>query len=440
MVWTLLPPSSGLFLFFAVLAGCGGETATEGEVSALTQLHAEDPAGAAEQLADMDALGRIAAISELVDGDPQGAAAYCSLLPHSMSRARCEYSGSRTHLWAQQEDLSPVVRAGRGPGHSGLAADDVPISDWAKIRSTPPVGVADPQAQAWSEAKSQAESGPIEDVAQACAQLRGGERWRHDCFFFAAQRRIQRLGRAGLADAYALCGASGDYRGVCVVELIDGLAAVSPPSDVSDPLTWAPVLMRAHDLRALVDDARLRAVLLDRFWSRVALHSVYGARGLSGDAMDITPRAAHPHFRAALAHRVVESAESDLSLIDAQRLINTVMARRISGSGAALSGLELPEVSDLWPADGHGESHIAAISHMGVSRRTVANDPTTDVAICVLEAAARTSPPRESLLRASTQHSDQRVRWTAARLIEQLGARELGVESPSQSPSPDGPN
>jgi hypothetical protein len=305
---------------------------------------------------------------------------------------------------------------------------------------TPPSGVADPQAQAWSEAGVQAEAGLIEHVAQACAQLRGGERWRHDCFFYVAQRRIKRLGRAGLADAYALCGAAGDYRGACVVQLIDSLAAVSPPSDVSDPLTWAPVLMRAHDLRALVEEGRLRSVLMDRFWSRVALHSVYGARGLSGDAMDITPRAAHPHFRAAIAHRVVQSAEAGLSLTDVQRLVDTVLARRISGSDTALSGLELPEVSDLWPSDGHGESHIAAISFMGVSRRTVANDPRTDVAICVLEAAARTSPPRASLLRASTQHADQRVRWTAARLIEQLGARALGVESPPQSPVPDGPN
>ena len=314
------------------------------------QLHADDPAGAAEQLADMDALGRIAAISRLVDGDPQGAAAYCSLLPHSTSRARCEYSGERDHLWAQPEELAPVVRAGRGPGTSGLAAADVPISDWAQVKMTPSSGVADPQAQAWSEAGVQAETGLIEHVAQACAQLRGGERWRHDCFFYVAQRRIKRLGRAGLADAYALCGAAGDYRGACVVQLIDSLAAVSPSSDVSDPLTWAPVLMRAHDLRALVEEGRLRDVLMDRFWSRVALHSVYGARGLSGDAMDITPRAAHPHFRAAIAHRVVQSAEAGLSLTDAQRLVNTVLARRISGSDTALSGLEIPEVSDLWPS------------------------------------------------------------------------------------------
>ena len=132
------------------------------------------------------------------------------------------------------------------------------------------------------------------------------------------------------------------------------------------------------------DDPRLREEVLDRFWSSVALHSVYAARGLSGDALDALPLAARGHLRAALALRVVTSAEDDLSITDAQRLVSTVLDRRIDGDGVAVSGLPLPEVIDLWPFDGHGESHIAAASYLGRSRRTVANDPETDLTPSVL--------------------------------------------------------
>ena len=245
----------------------------------------------------------------------------------------------------------------------------------------------------------------------------------------AALSRLQRLGRAGASEVFALCGASGVYRGMCVSQFIDALAAASPPADVGDTLNWAPVLMRAHDLRELSDDPRLREEVLDRFLSSVALHSVYAARGLSGDALDALPLAARGHLRAALALRVVTSAEDDLSITDAQRLVSTVLDRRIDGDGVAVSGLPLPEVIDLWPFDGHGESHIAAASYLGRSRRTVANDPETDLTLSLLEAAARSDPPRMAMLQSVAQHPDQRVRWTAARLVEQLGARGLGAES-----------
>ena len=49
----------------------------------------------------------------------------------------------------------------------------------------------------------------------------------------------------------------------------------------------------------------------------------------------------------ALALRVVTSAEDDLSITDAQRLVSTVLDRRIDGDGVAVSGLPLPEVIDL---------------------------------------------------------------------------------------------
>ena len=174
------------------------------------------------------------------------------------------------------------------------------------------------------------------------------------------------------------------------------------------------------------------------------------ARGLSGDALDALPLAARGHPRAALALRVVTSAEDDLSITDAQRLVSTVLDRRIDGDGVAASGLPLPEVIDLWPlrstrtsgsggrqrlveqlgARGLGaESHPAAIASSDAlgeaspddhkpgapdpSRwrmrfappQAVANDPETDLTLSVLRlrrgrtrhrTARGRSPPRQA--------------------------------------------
>jgi hypothetical protein len=86
-------------------------------------------------------------------------------------------------------------------------------------------------------------------------------------------------------------------------------------------------------------------------------------------------------------------------------------------------------VSDLWSQDRAGESHFAAVSYLGQSRRTVAADPQTDIRICVLEAAARVSPPWSAVLEEGQSDPDERVRWTAVRLVEQLEARRLGANS-----------
>ena len=79
-------------------------------------------------------------------------------------------------------------------------------------------------------------------------------------------------------------------------------------------------------------------------------------------------------------------------------------------------------IPDFWPVDRDGEAHFSAISYLGQSRRTLARDPITDIGLCVLEAAARRSPPALDLLRHGASLRDERIRWTAVRLLEQLKA------------------
>ena len=82
----------------------------------------------------------------------------------------------------------------------------------------------------------------------------------------------------------------------------------------------------------------------------------------------------------------------------------------------------MPEVTDLWSADGHGESpsprpatsDLDAQSRMTGHRRDIERT----------RGGRRGVRAGLALIRSAVQHSDQRVRWTAE-LIEQLGARGL---------------
>jgi len=82
--------------------------------------------------------------------------------------------------------------------------------------------------------------------------------------------------------------------------------------------------------------------------------------------------------------------------------------------------VHLPPVADHWSTDREGEAHLSAASYFGDSRRTVAMDPETDAGICVLEAFARMTPPWIEEIEKASSMSDERLKWTAARLIEQL--------------------
>ena len=74
----------------------------------------------------------------------------------------------------------------------------------------------------------------------------------------------------------------------------------------------------------------------------MALHSVYGARGLSGDALDVTPVRRTPPARSARASGG-ELSDEDLSLSDAQRLVGAVIAGRIDGGATQSTGWRCPK-------------------------------------------------------------------------------------------------
>ncbi len=393
-----------------------------------------------------DELERIGVISALVDHDPEGASAYCSLLPRSISRRRCEHVSGRSHLWDPPKQTVGVgSRAGIGPVSAQWGAGDLSPSSLIYTRGVSgSFGLdVDPHATAWGRAMQAAEAGEVEPAAKACASIRGGLRWRYDCFFSAAVAHVEVWDRAHLSDTVALCGGSGTFRGLCLGAVVNALASAAPPSDDADPLTWAPVMMRAYGLREALSDSPLQADALDRFWALVSWHSVAKATAMSGDLIDVLPLAAGAHVRAAMAASVLARVDVPLDLGSAVGLVNTVLDRRANQGGQVAATPNVQHagaVSDMWPFDAPGEAHIAAVSYLGASRRTIASDPSTDTVLVVLEAAARLKPSWKSLIDEAKTHGDQRVRWTALRLADQLGSEALGQAPTSVSSTPVGQN
>ena len=184
----------------------------------------------------MDVVARLRVVSDLVDIDPRGRTLLLPLAAQHRSRA-VRVGGESTHLWEPPEDLeSPATRAGRGLSRSMLTARDVPTSDWTRVRW--------PHRRTWPTPRLRRGSGARDggrwvlapQVAQACAQLRGGERWRrllHDngpprvSNASAESRRIR-----GLRAVWRI----GRVPGHVCHQFIDALAAASPPADVGDTL------------------------------------------------------------------------------------------------------------------------------------------------------------------------------------------------------------
>ena len=384
-----------------------------------------------------DALTRMEALGAAVTKRPELTKRLCRHFPHGVSKHRCDAAAGRPHLWAAPEaDGTPVVRAGSGPARSGWTNASVPESAWA-AEYRPAAGCRgelDATACVWGHAVQAATEGDADGAARWCSGMPRGSVWRADCFFQAAELLVERSGRAHLDAALEFCGGAESFRGRCAASVMATLAATAPPSTVGDAVRWAPQLMTMHAMRDWFDDPVMRRRTEDRYTAMMVFSAAGKATEASGDAFDALPSRAAVHIRAALSHRLITRRADAMPLEDAVSMVTASLERRVGSDRYA--DVQSPVITDLWPKDRDGESHLAAVSYLGHSRRTVANDPETDTAICVLEAAARANPSWDTVLEQAKSHADERVRWTAARLVEQLEAHRLGTEAAQWSPEP----
>lgn len=412
---------------------------------AIVSQWASDPQVAIELVHQLpDVIEQVAVVSTLTDQFPGQVGPLCRELPRGISQDRCLEMNARPHLWNEREVVQPISRAGAGPASSYILAADVPMSDLIDVRGDPNVctNEIDPHACVWKSGIERAREGDVQAAATACASVRtsasNSQAWRYECFFSVAEAHTQKWGRSRYQDTLSLCGASGTFRAECVTHSLTVLAQRVPSSDVVDPLAWAEHRMRSHDISRVWKDSPLRTEVLDKFWALSTAFSVAKSKGLSGDALDVIPLTAHRHLRAAVAWRLLQDeAPTEEALIAYAERLTTILDRRLQRENDSEQQYRFEGVPDLWPVDREGEAHLSAISYLGNSRRTVAGDPMTDAAICILEAAARSDPPRQSLIEMGGSHPDERVRWTASRLQERLRDQELSVgTSTGVPPSP----
>lgn len=408
------PHEDGLF------AGCRDAGC---EIDRAEEAWPTDPEGVAAAIAAHPVVeARIALVGALIANHPGETGALCPVLPPGDAQNRCAQMNERPHLWQETRQAAPTgARPGGGPSSNEVA----PVSPIrTPLAEVPPAehACADaPDRSACLTAAAQAAAAQLQGRAAAgqCQNIPAG-RWRGECFFQAAEAALRSRGPHGYGDAVELCAAAVPFAQNCHSHALMLLADLAPAADHVDPRVWEPIVLGARSIATAWSwrDPYMAEIAADRLWSEATGRAYAGAHTVTGDPLDALPEAAHRHVRAAAVRALVSqqgAASHDLAgwvAHAAEALAQRSTHRPQRGDTPFRSAPE------LWPTDLDGEDGIPATAYLGTARRTYADDPAVDLAICVLEAAARTPPVHAPLLEEGRSHPDERVRWTARRLAE----------------------
>ncbi|MFT4978669.1 MAG: hypothetical protein ACI8S6_004579 [Myxococcota bacterium] len=419
MLWVLLgcdrsPHADGLF------AGC---TDADCEIARAEAGWASDPAGVAAAVATHPVVeARIAIASALIAAHPGETAGLCAALPPGDAQDRCTQLSERPHLWQETRQATPTVaRPGGGPS-SNEVAPVTPITTALSEQPPAPHGCADaPDRSGCLTAAAQAAAAQRQTAAAAgqCVNILD-DRWRGECFFQAAEAVLSSRGAHGYGDAVELCAAAEPFAQNCHSHALMLLAEAAPAADHVDPRVWQPVQLAAQSIRTAWSwrDPYMAEIAEDRLWSEAIGRAYAGAHSVTGDPLDVLPERAHRHVRAAAVQALVaKEGASAHSLSGWVEHAEQALARR-STHRPQRGAAPFRSAPELWPLDRAGEETIPATAYLGTARRTYADDPRADLAICVLEAIARTPPVNTALLAEGVGHPEPGVQWTAKRLGE----------------------
>ncbi len=399
-------------LLAVALSGCGaGEISdcADAECRRAHLLAAWDgqPESVATDLAQItEPVERVAVITALVEARPEEARALCGALPRGDdARRRCERMTTRPHLWQA-----------RAPA----AADTSPWASIAPLERVCTHAVDRPVCLAAVAARA-ATRGDSRKAAAAC-NAEQTDVWRWECFFRAAEARAAPPRMSAYAEGAELCRAAGPFEDNCQRHLVHRATIYAPPATVDAPDAWLLQL----DIAANIErywagrDPETGAGLVGQLWSEALEVSYQRADRVVGNPLLPLPPSALPHARAAAAWRLLvlealseEGPENVPTLAALVDRLEAALATRVRGPPSFAPGPEPASVRDLWVDD----PGVPSVIYRGTSRRVVAEEPRADLAICVLEAAARAAPPRRALLAEGAGHPQALVRATAERLL-----------------------
>ena len=424
-------------MLLTLLLACATTPPPDDETRALALLEAGDVAGAAAIVeAQPGPEAKIALTLRLARRSPR-ADALCDALPTGETRVRCRQTTRRPHLIDTPQPGVAPDRPGEGPGSADLDAMGVePILNASP--APPPECEEDPDPTGCRTrlARDLAAGGRSGEAITVCQRIEPGT-WQHQCYFESAENAVQVLGASAYASSVDLCLMSGPFVDRCQEHLLIVLGDTAPPSGAG-PAGWTRAI-EAADAVGAAWEARSpdkAPIARGQFWSLALNASYRGTISLGGGPLDALPEDARPFVRATVARRLLSAAEdpAEHDLAGWVALLDETLKRRPHDPPPEVGDAPMaPKAVDLWRMDRGGDAQIEAVPYGGAgSRRGLAEDRSADLAICVLEAAARLDHPPMGLLAEAEGWPDQTVQWTATRLQAEI--KELASSGQGSTP------
>lgn len=374
-------------------------------------------------------------VSAAVHHDPRHGKTLCAELTEGSLRARCLQDSTRPHLYAKPPDkrTQPGSRSAPGPHSSTLVLRPSAPSLHAAVPPSAegcPTGAAGASCATDLAARKAAE-GSAAAAAAACLAISGSDHWRGECAFRAAETVARSRGPEDADEAVELCLMSGEWVGRCVDKVHEHLSRLAPPAS-SGPDGWVPASRAWHEMSLAWarQPAAVQRLVEDAWWAEVVARAYRLEDNVTGDPLDHLPAAAAPHVRAAVAWSLTRTGAFPEPTLAAQvQVVQAALARRsVPSERIRRTDLHRAPRQDFWALDEGREGTIPAVHYLGMSRRAVSDDVEVDVALCVIEAAARRSTAWWPLVEEAARSPAALVSTSARRLMDRAaGAKSAGA-------------
>ena len=367
------------------------------------QEFAQRPQQVIHTLSTKEEIERTSIVMALIEDFPQQASDLCDVLEAADAQKRCYNIAARPHLWsevkskgAQREDRN--LEAATECEAGSMFVSCIEKKTHVAIRQ-----------------------GNIEEVKRLCSGI-GSEKWHFECLFQAAEQATKHRGAHGYSEGVELCLGAGDFSENCQNHLIMILASRAPSAHSQQMTDWAPIKSASNALRSAWswrDRSRLKYTQ-DRLWSEALGMAYSGIRPVTGDPLEVLEEDKHSHVHSALARRLMQidppSSYKLETWIDLALRCRKARAQKINSRDIES---RFQAAADLWEGNDDG-----SIAYMATSRRLYTVDIKTDMAISLLEAAARIPPAHKPLLEEGLKYDHPLVQQTAERLLRKLAEQK----------------
>lgn len=376
-------------------------------------------------------------VEAIFESDPAAAESLCPLLPEGLVQDRCARIAADPQSWSL--DPSRPAQSKLRLGELAVVLSPGPTFRLRPLSRSEATTCPPEVPSSTCKTARAIQAGILGDAPAAAGACEGiaSARWRDACMAEAATAACDRSRLDTCGIAAELCLEAGAVRAPCLSSVAHTLAASAPSTEGGSPDDWAALTRRVRELRTRLEpsDPILADRMAGRVWAEATMLAYGLARAPNGSVLELLPAEVEPHARAAIAWRL-SVRKDEASLPERAALVAELLARRERRKGGTVMAPTRVQVRSLWHEDLPGEESIAWTAFLQGVRRATATDAKVDARICVLEAAARLSPPSQALLEEGLRDDDALVRWTAARLLAQLLPDSEALARARRDPDP----